>query len=106
MAITAQDVKRLRDATSAGMMDAKKALEAKEEAIDDLKVTLKENIGLGRVVRFDAGPGNVLDTYLHVQSGRGVNGILIELANGTDELAHDIAVHIAFGKPRYLSRDE
>jgi elongation factor Ts len=82
------------------------ALKAKEDAIDDLKVTLKENIELGRVVRFEAAEGNVLDTYLHVQSGRGVNGILIELAGGADELAHDIAVHIAFGKPRYLSRDE
>jgi elongation factor Ts len=76
------------------------------EAIDDLKVTLKENIELGRVVRFEAAPGNVLDTYLHVQNGRGVNGILVELAGGTQELAHDIAVHIAFGKPGALTRDE
>ncbi len=41
----------------------------------------------------------MLDTYLHVQNGRGVNGVLVELDGGTPELAHDIAVHIAFGKP-------
>ena len=28
------------------------------------------------------------------------------IEGGTDELAHDIAVHIAFTKPTYLSRDE
>jgi elongation factor Ts len=75
-------------------------------AVDDLKVTLKENIAVGRVERFEAAPGNLLDTYLHVQSGRGVNGVLIELAGGTQELAHDLAVHIAFGRPTYIARDE
>jgi elongation factor Ts len=78
----------------------------RQDAIDDLKVVLKENIELGRVVRFQPAPGNVLDTYLHIQNGRGVNGILVELAGGSQELAHDIAVHIAFGKPSVLSRDE
>ena len=83
-----------------------------EGAIDERRrhrrpqVTLKENIELGRVVRFEAAEGNVLDTYLHVQNGRGVNGVLVELEGGTAELAHDIAVHIAFGKPGYLNRDE
>jgi elongation factor Ts len=82
------------------------AVAARQDAVDDLKVSLKENIALGEVVRFAAAPGNVLDTYLHVQNGRGVNGILVELASGTRELAHDIAVHIAFGKPSVLTRDE
>src|SRR5436305_3464122 len=78
----------------------------RSDAIDELKVTLKENIELGRVVRFEAGDGNALDTYLHVQSDRGVNGVLVELEGGSQELAHDIAVHIAFGKPAYLRREE
>jgi elongation factor Ts len=82
------------------------AVAERSDAIDDLKVTLKENIELGRVVRFEAAPGNELDTYLHVQNGRGVNAILVELAGGTKDLAHDIAVHIAFGRPTYLTRDE
>jgi len=82
------------------------AVDSRKEAIDDLKLTLKENIEVGEVVRFVAEPGNVLDTYLHVQNGRGVNGVLVEIAGGTRELAHDIAVHIAFGKPGYLNREE
>jgi elongation factor Ts len=82
------------------------AVSTRQDAVDDLKVTLKENIEVGRVVRFEAGPGNVLDSYLHVQNGRGVNGVLVELAGGSAELAHDIAVHIAFGRPGTLQRDE
>jgi len=187
MAFTAKDVQALRQATGAGMMDAKKALEANDgdmEAagqwlrekglgkaaersdrentqgavalvitngvaalvqlkcetdfvaasdqfkglaqemadavaatgegavqdfsarIDDLKLTLKENIALGPVVRFEAASGNLLDSYLHQQGGRGVNGVLVEIAGGTQELAHDIAVHIGFARPKYLTREE
>jgi len=95
-----EDLARLVAADGEGAVDTKK------DVLDDLKVTLKENIALGEVVRFAAAPGNVLDTYLHVQNGRGVNGILVELAGGTRELAHDIAVHIAFGKPAVLTREE
>jgi elongation factor Ts len=82
------------------------AVDTRKDAIDDLKLTLKENIEIGRVVRFVAESGDVLDTYLHVQNGRGVNGILVELEGGSAELAHDVAVHIAFGRPSVLSRDE
>jgi elongation factor Ts len=77
-----------------------------KDRVDDLKVLLKENIEVGRVVRIEAAEGNVLDTYLHRQDGRGKVGVIVELAGGTQELAHDVAVHIAFTKPDYLSRDE
>jgi elongation factor Ts len=77
-----------------------------KDRLDDLKITLKENIERGEVVRFEAAAGNVLDSYLHLQGGRGVNGVLVEVAGGSAELAHDIAVHIGFAKPGYLTRDE
>ncbi|HEX8771775.1 MAG TPA: translation elongation factor Ts [Acidimicrobiales bacterium] len=77
-----------------------------QSEIDDLRVTLKENIGLGRVVRYDAADGAVIDSYLHIQNGRGVNGVLVEVAGGNPELAHDIALHIASQRPRWISRDE
>jgi elongation factor Ts len=35
-----------------------------------------------------------------------VNGVLVEVAGGDDELAHDLAVHIAFARPAYLRRDD
>lgn len=78
----------------------------KKAEIDNLNVTLKENIQLGRVVRFDVEPGRIVDSYLHVQSDRGINAVLVEIEGGTQELAHDIAVHIAFARPKYLTRDE
>jgi elongation factor Ts len=77
-----------------------------KEQVDDLKVTLKENIEVGRTARVDVAPGQVADTYLHKQEGRGVNGVIVVLAGGDEELAHEIAVSAAFSKPRYVTRDE
>ena len=82
------------------------AAQEKADAIDDLKVVLKENIALGQIARFEAADGNVVDTYIHRQDGRGVNGVLVELAGGTKDLAHEIAVQIAFTRPSYLHRDD
>jgi elongation factor Ts len=93
----------LADAVAA---EGEGAVDNLKDQVDDLKVVLKENIEVGRVVRIAAGEGNVLDTYLHRQEGRGTVGVAVELAGGTPELAHDIAIHIAFTKPQFLSRDE
>jgi elongation factor Ts len=82
------------------------ALEGKAGEIDTLKITLKENISLGRVVRIEAPADGVVDSYLHLQAGRGVNAVVVALQGGSAELAHDIAAHIAFARPTYLSRDD
>jgi len=82
------------------------ALSELNEELDALKIAKKENIEVGTVVRFEAADGNILDSYLHLQDGRGVNAVLVEIEGGNKEMAHDIAVHIAFAKPPYLSRDE
>jgi elongation factor Ts len=82
------------------------ALDAKADEIDTLKITLKENISVGRVVRIEAPADGVIDTYLHLQAGRGVNAVVVALEGGTEALAHDIAAHIAFARPTYLSRDD
>ena len=86
--------------------DGDAALEGYKDAVDDLKLTLKENIEIGRTARIELHEGQVVDTYLHRQDGRGVNGVIVVLSGGSKELAHDIAVHIAFAKPQYLTRDE
>ncbi|CAN5868783.1 translation elongation factor Ts [soil metagenome] len=82
------------------------AVTERAQDVDDLKITLKENISLGRVVRIEADLANTIGNYLHVQGGRGVNGVLVEIAAGSPELAHDVAVHVAFARPKFLSRDE
>ena len=76
------------------------------ERIETLLTTLKENISLGRVERLVAGEGEVVETYVHQQAGRGVNAVAVVMAGASEELAHEVCVHIAFAKPAYLSRDE
>jgi len=82
------------------------AADERASDIADLGVTLKENIALGRVVRFEAADAAVLDTYSHVQSDRGVIGVIVELTGGDQALAHEVALHIASANPRYLRRDD
>jgi elongation factor Ts len=96
-------VDTLAEALASG---GEEALNAHADSVDELKVTLKENIAVGGHARFEAEPGAVLESYLHVQNGRGVNGVLVELVGGTASLAHDVAVHIAFGRPEYLARGD
>jgi elongation factor Ts len=101
------DFVRLVDTLADGYArEGEAAIERASGEIDALKVTLKENIAVGRRVRFEVEEGGVLDSYLHVQNGRGVNGVLVELEGGSEKLAHDIAVHIAFARPEYLRREE
>jgi elongation factor Ts len=47
-----------------------------------------------------------LESYLHVQNGRGVNGVLVEAKGIPAELAHNIAIHIGFARPQYLKRED
>jgi elongation factor Ts len=96
-------VQQLADAVLA---DGVGAVAAKQDAIDDLKLTTKENLALGTVVRIEAAPGNLIDTYLHQQDGRGINAVIVEGHDVSPEVLHEIALHIAFAKPSGLSRDD
>ena len=82
------------------------AVGERNQQLEDIKILLKEKIDLGDVIRFEAASGNVLDFYSHIQGGRGVNGVIVEMSGATQELAHDIAVHIAFARPKYLKKDD
>jgi elongation factor Ts len=77
-----------------------------QSEIEKLLTTLKENISIGRVYRLEAGPGEVVDTYIHHQSGRGVNAVAVVIKGAGEEVAHEIAVHVAFAKPLYLRRED
>ncbi len=85
------------------LADGPDAVKTKDAELEDLKLNVKENIEVGTVVRYEKSADTVLDAYLH---GDGRAGVLIE-AQGVDaETLHEIALHIAFAKPAYLSRDE
>lgn len=110
--VSAKLVKELRDRTSAGMMDCKKALEEAngnlDAAIDVLRKKGLKNISkrAGKV----AAEGTV-QTYIH---GDGKIGVMIELNCETDfvgrgeefkALAHAISMHIAWANPRFLDAE-
>lgn len=82
------------------------AVSEHQSTLDQLIISLKENIEMGQIVRFQPPVGAVVDSYLHIQSDRGVNGTVVEITGASQEVAHDIALHIAFAKPLYLTRDE
>jgi elongation factor Ts len=81
------------------------------EHITQLAAKLGENVALGRVVVYESTDG-LIDGYRHNQNDRGVIAVLVELG-GVDpsdakaqEVAHDIALHIASAAPQYLTRDD
>lgn len=93
----------VNDMAAAVLAGGPEALDAMTDRIEDVKLVLKENIEIGSVVHYPAAEGHVIDAYLH---GGGRAGVLIE-AEGVDaETLHEIALNVAFAKPRYLSRDE
>jgi elongation factor Ts len=80
------------------------------DTLQHLAGKLGENVVLGRVVRFES--DGLLDGYRHNQNDRGTIAVLVEIA-GVDpsdqaarDVAHEIALHISFAAPAYLTRDE
>lgn len=114
--ITAKDVAALRQATGAGMMDAKRALEESGGDADRAKEILREK-GLADAKKRSGRTTEqgTIGHYLHFQADRPVIGVLVELASETDFVAKsedfqaaakDIAMHVAASRPRWTTRDE
>ncbi len=82
------------------------AVDGFKAMLASLQLSLKENISAGKVVKLEAGEGELVSGYLHVQADRGVNGVLVHVAGVGSDLAHEIALHIAFSKPAYLARED
>jgi len=80
------------------------AISQRSTQLEDLKILLKEKIEVGDVIRIEGAAGNKIGSYSHLQGNRGINGVLVEMSGATDELAHDVAVHIAFARPKYLAK--
>ena len=75
-----------------------------EEMISQKMATIGEKIVLNRLVRIEAGAGNLLSSYVH---GAGKIGVVVEGSGGaTDEALHDVALHVAATEPRFVTREE
>jgi elongation factor Ts len=118
MEITAAQVKALRDATGAGMMDCKQALQEADGDLERAKQILREagKAGVQKRAGRSATQG-VVDAYLHTPDPNlpPKLGVLVELDCETDfvaatdefqRLAHEIALHIAVADPAYLRRED
>jgi elongation factor Ts len=118
MEITAAQVKALRDATGAGMMDSKQALQEAGGDFERAKQILREagKAGVQKRATRSATQG-VVDAYLHTPDPNlpPKLGVLVELDCETDfvaktdefqRLAHEIALHIAVADPAYLRRED
>ncbi len=112
MAITAAQIKELREITSAGMMDCKKALEATDGDMDKAVDFLREK-GLASAAKKASriASEGIVESYIH--GGR--IGVLVEVNSETDFVAKndefksfvkDVAMQIAAIAPKYISRDE
>ena len=109
MEITAQQVKQLREATGAGVLDCRKALQENGGDLDKAVQYLRER-GLAAAAKKagrEARDG-VVELYSH---GGGRVGVMVEVNCETDfvarteqfrTFAHDLALHIAASNPQYL----
>jgi elongation factor Ts len=111
--ITTAMVKEIRDATGAGILDCREALEATEGDLEAAVSQLRKK-GLAEAAERadrEASEG-LIEVYSHIGSRIGV---MLEINCETDfvarttefqTLAHDLTLHIAFAAPLYTSRDE
>jgi elongation factor Ts len=87
-------------------VDAKGA-EALSELEDErvaLVGKLGENILVTGAERYEAAEGETLGAYAHPPANK--LGVVVKLQGGTPELARQLAMHISFGRPEWLSRED
>jgi elongation factor Ts len=112
-AISAGDVKALRERTGAGMMDCKRALTESEGDIEKAIELLRVRGQAQAAKRGERSASEgVVSSYVHAT---GKIGVLVEINCETDfvarnddfqEFARDVALHIAAAAPQYVSEDE
>ncbi|PKO08469.1 MAG: translation elongation factor Ts [Chloroflexi bacterium HGW-Chloroflexi-2] len=113
MAISTEDIKKLRESTGAGILDCRKALESANGDLNKALDFLREK-GLAKAAKRasrNASEG-VVELYNH---GNGRVGVMVEVNVETDfvgrseafrELAHEIALQIAASSPEYIREED
>lgn len=113
MNITTDQIKKLRELTGAGVLDAKRTLEEFNGDFDKALAVLKEK-GLKTAEKKAerVAKQGLVETYVH---GGGVIGVMVEVNCETDfvartndfkNLAHDLALQIAATQPVYVSAED
>jgi len=113
MAITTEMIKQLREATGAGILDCRKALENAggdyEKAVDFLR---EKGLALAAKRGSRTASEGVVELYSH---GNGRVGVMVEVNCETDFVArtedfqglvHDIAMQIAAADPQFIRKED
>jgi elongation factor Ts len=113
IAISAQDVKALRERTGAGIMDSKAALQEAGGDIDKAVEILRVKGQASAAKRGGrAAAEGVIASYIHAG---GQIGVLVEVNCETDfvarteefqEFARQVALHVAAAAPLYISEED
>ena len=115
MAVTAKEVKALRDRTGAGPLDCKKALEQHDGDLDAAAQFLREKAlkdGIKLQGKGRSANEGIIGSYVHFDQRLAV---IVEVNCETDfvaateqfkSFAKDIAMHIANMNPQYVKRDD
>ena len=112
-AITADQVKQLRERTGAGMMECKAALAEANGNMEEA-ITILRKRGLAQAAKRAgrATAQGLITSYIHLG---GKIGVLVEVNCETDfvartedfqNLAKEVAMHIAAADPRWVRREE
>jgi elongation factor Ts len=113
MEITTEMIKELREATKAGVLDCRKALEASGGDFQKAVDLLREKGMATAAKRADRQTANgLVELYSH---GNGRVGVMVEVNCETDfvarsqqfrTLAHEIALQIAANSPKYIKPED
>ncbi len=113
MAVTMEQVKELRAATGAGIMDCKNALvEANGDFDKAVEILRKKGLAKAAKRASRTASEGIIELYSH---GGGRVGVMVEVNCETDfvarsdafrKLAHEIALQIAAMSPRYISEKD
>jgi elongation factor Ts len=113
MNISAQQVKELREKTSAPMMDCRKALEEAKGNIEEAIIVLrKKGIATAAKKASRATTEGAVTSYIHAG---GKIGVLLEVNCESDfvarnehfqEMVKDIAMHIAATDPKFIRKED
>ncbi len=84
---------------------AQESFKAFGDELTDLRSKIGENIGISRVVRYEPAAGSSAAAYVHFG---GKIGVLVELtgAEGQEDAARDVAMHVAAVNPAAVSADD
>lgn len=113
MAVTAADVKALRERTGAPMMDVKKALEEAEGDTEKAIAILRKKGAASAAKRSGRGTSEgIVASYVHAD---GRKGALVEVQCETDfvarnedfqEFARQVAIHVTAMNPRHVTFED